>query len=63
MSTKNYDATTEFRPFERDANWNGRHPRSRKGATRRKAERAMKAKTAMKEVQAPVKAAAKGKKK
>lgn len=31
-----YDATTEFKPFERDPNYNGRHPRGRWLATKAK---------------------------
>ena len=39
--TKPYDATQEFKPFEKTGNLNGRHPRSRIGATAKQAKRRM----------------------
>lgn len=39
--TKPYDATQEFKPFEKTGNLNGRHPRPRIGATAKQAKRRM----------------------
>lgn len=54
--TKPYDATQEFKPFEKTGNLNGRHPRSRIGATAKQAKRRMR------QVEAPVAAPVKKKK-
>lgn len=37
--TKPYDATQEFKPFERKETRGNKHPRSRVGATAKKAKR------------------------
>lgn len=40
--SKPYDATKEFAPFQRSENYNGRHPRTRTGATAKRATRRLK---------------------
>jgi hypothetical protein len=53
---KIYDATKEFSPFEKTGNLNGRHPRTRTGATAKQLKRRMR------QAEAPVAAPAKKKK-
>lgn len=54
--TKPYDATQEFKPFEKTDTPNGRHPRPRIGATAKQAKRRMR------QAEAPVEAPVKKKK-